>query len=61
MKKGKKPGSINANKWQKLQQEAFEQLIDAFISAPVLCYYNPDCKLCMKMNASESVCVGVLS
>jgi RNase H-like domain found in reverse transcriptase len=61
MKKGKKPGSIKANKWQKLQQEAFEQLINTFISVSILCYYNPDCKLCIKMNISESACAGVLS
>jgi hypothetical protein len=35
MKNGKKPGLI-ANNWQKPQQEAFEMLIDAFITAPVL-------------------------
>ena len=41
-----------ADNWQKFQQEVFEQLINAFISASVLCHYNSDCKLHMKINAS---------
>src|SRR5438045_368596 len=60
MKNGKKPGLI-ANNWQKPQQEAFEQLIDAFITAPVLRHYDPDCKLRMETDASGTACVGILS
>src|SRR5438045_5138623 len=60
MKNGKKPGLI-ANNWQKPQQEAFEQLIDAFITAPVLCHYDPDCRLHMETDASGTACVGILS
>ena len=37
--------SLIADKWQILQQETFKQLIDAFISASVLCHYNSQCKL----------------
>src|SRR5436190_14759444 len=60
MKNGKKPGLI-ANNWQEPQQEAFEQLIDAFITAPVLRHYDPDCKLRMETDASGTACAGILS
>ena len=60
MKNDRKPGLI-ADNWQNLQQEVFEQLINAFISAPVLHHYNSDCKLHMKTDASESACAGILS
>src|SRR5438045_942109 len=60
MKNGKKPGLI-ANNWQKPQQEAFEQLIDAFITAPVLRHYDPDRKLRMETDASGTACAGILS
>ena len=62
MKNGKKPGLIaDANGWQKPQQEAFERLIDAFVSAPVLCHYDPDRKLRMETDASGIACAGILS
>jgi len=60
MKNDRKPGLI-ADNWQNLQQEVFEQLIDAFISAPVLHHYDPDHKLCMEMDVSESACADILS
>ena len=60
MKNGRKPGLI-ANNWQAPHQEAFEQLIDAFISAPVLRHYNPDHRLCMETDASGSAYAGILS
>src|SRR5438045_931128 len=60
MKNGKKPGLI-ADCWQKPQQEAFEQLIDAFITAPVLWHYDPDRKLHMETDASGTACAGILS
>ena len=60
MKNGKKPGLI-ADCWQKPQQEAFEQLIDAFITAPVLWHYDPDRKLRMETDVSGTACVGILS
>ena len=60
MKNGKKPGLI-ADNWQKPQQEAFEQLIDAFITAPVLHHYDPDRKLRMETDASGTACAGILS
>ena len=54
MKKDRKSDLI-ADKWQTFQQETFEQLIDAFISASVLHYYDFQQKLQIKMNASETV------
>ena len=60
MKKGKKPGLI-ANDWQSPQQEAFERLIDAFISAPVLRHYDPERKLRVEADASGTACAGILS
>jgi transposase InsO family protein len=60
MKKGRKPGLI-ADNWQAPQQEAFERLIDAFISAPVLRHYDPDRKLRMETDASGSAYAGILS
>src|SRR5436189_4084606 len=57
---GKKP-SLIANNWQEPQQEAFEQLIDAFITAPILHHYDPDCKLHMETDASGTACAGILS
>ena len=60
MKKDRKSDLI-ADKWQMSQQEAFEQLIDAFISASVLCHYDFQQKLWMKMNVSETVYADILS
>ena len=60
MKNGKKPGLI-ANKWQKREQEAFKQLINAFISAPVLYYYDLDRKLRIETDALGSAYAGILS
>ena len=59
MKNDKKPEFITDD-WQKSQQETFEQLIDAFISASVLCHYNPDRKLRVETDASESAYAGIL-
>ena len=44
-----------------LQQEAFEQLINAFIFALVLCHYNFQHKLQMKTDMSETVYADILS
>ena len=60
MKKDRKSDLI-ADEWQMLQQEAFEQLIDAFISASVLHHYDSQHKLWMKTDASETVYVSILS
>src|SRR5436189_5009051 len=60
MKNGKQPGLI-ANEWHKTQQEAFEQLIDAFITAPVLRHDDPARKLRMETGGSGTACVGILS
>ena len=60
MKKGRK-SSLIADKWQTFQQEAFEQLIDAFISALILHYYDFQHKLQIKTDASETIYVSILS
>lgn len=60
MKKDRKSDLI-ANEWQTFQQETFEQLINAFISASVLHHYNFQHKLWMKTDASESVYADILS
>ena len=61
LKNGKKPGSITDDEWQVPQQKAFKQLIDAFISAPVLHHYNPTLLSQVEVDASSSACVGILS
>jgi hypothetical protein len=43
------------------QQKAFEQLIDAFISVPVLHHYDPMLPLHVELDASSMACVGILS
>ena len=60
MKKDRKSDLI-ADKWQMFQQEAFEQLIDAFISASILHHYDFQHKLWMKTDASETVYADILS
>ena len=60
MKKDRKSDLI-VNEWQIFQQEAFEQLIDAFISASILHHYNSQHKLQMKTNASETIYADILS
>ena len=60
MKKDRKSDLIT-DKWQIFQQEAFEQLINAFIFASILCYYDFQQKLWMKMNVSETVYADILS
>jgi len=59
MKKDRKSDLI-ADEWQIFQQEIFEQLIDAFISASVLHYYNLQHKLCIKTNISKIVYANIL-
>lgn len=60
LKKGKKPGLITDD-WQDPQQKAFERLIDAFISAPVLRHYSPFLPLRLETDASSTACAGILS
>jgi hypothetical protein len=60
MKDGKKPGLI-ADQWRKPQQEAFERLIDAFITAPVLRHYDPARKVRLETDASGTAYAGILS
>jgi len=40
--------------------EAFGELKDWLISSLILCYYNPDLKLMLEMDASNRVIVGIL-
>ena len=60
MKKDKKL-SLITNNWQIFKQEAFEQLINTFISASVLHYYNLKRKLHVKTDASELAYASILS
>jgi hypothetical protein len=61
LKNGKKPGLIADEEWQAPQQKAFQQLIDAFISAPVLRHYDPSLPLRLETDASSTACAGILS
>jgi hypothetical protein len=61
LKNGKKPGLIADNEWQAPQQKAFEQLIGAFITAPVLRHYDPSLPLRLETDASSTACAGILS
>ena len=61
LKNGKKPGLIANKEWQAPQQKAFEQLIGAFISAPILRYYDPSLPLRLETDASSIACAGILS
>jgi hypothetical protein len=60
MKNGRKPGRI-ADDWQAPQREAFNKLIDAFISAPVLRHYDHRRKLRVETDASGAAYAGILS
>ena len=57
----RKPGHIADNEWQEAQQKAFEQLIDAFISAPVLRHYDPMLPVRVESDASSMACASILS
>ena len=59
MKKDRK-FSLIADKWQISQQEVFEQLIDAFISALILYHYDLQWRLQMKTDASETIYADIL-
>ena len=61
LKNGKKPGPITTDEWQDAQQNAFEKLIDAFISAPVLRHYDPTLPLRLETDASSIAYAGILS
>jgi len=40
--------------------EAFKEIKDRLISSLILCHYNPDLKLMLKIDASDKVVAGVL-
>jgi hypothetical protein len=61
LKGGKKPGRIQDSEWRGPQQEAFQQLIDAFITAPVLRHYDPSLRMRLETDASSTACAGILS
>ena len=61
LKNGRKPGVIADKEWQVPQQKAFQQLIDAFISAPVLRHYDPALPMRLEADASSTACAGILS
>jgi hypothetical protein len=60
MKKGQKPGLIGQD-WQEPQQDALEQLINRFTTAPILCHYNPDLPLWLEADTCHAILAGVLS
>jgi transposase InsO family protein len=61
LKNGRKPGSITDQEWQQPQKRAFEQLIAAFVSAPVLRHYDPTLPMRVEADASSTACAGILS
>ena len=40
--------------------KAFKELKNRLVSSLILCYYNPDLKLMLKMDAFNRVIVGIL-
>ena len=48
-------------KWIEQCQQAFEQLKQAMLTAPILCYYDPDLPTIVETDASNGVVAGVLS
>ena len=60
MRKGRKPGKIGAE-WGSSQNQAFNQLIDAFITTPVLRHYDPFRPCRVETDASDAAAAGILS
>jgi hypothetical protein len=60
MKNGRKPGRIGSN-WQEAQQKSFEDLIDKFMTAPILRHYNPNLPMRLETDSSRATLAGVLS
>ncbi len=60
MKNGRKPGRIGAH-WQEPQELAYNKLIDAFVTAPLLRHYDPTKPLRMETDASNYAMAGILS
>jgi len=56
--KGKKTGPFE---WGYMEQEAFERLKDAFISAPVLIHFDPAKPIRLETDASGKAIAGILS
>src|SRR5260370_7061928 len=47
-------------RFDKLEKEAFQQLKDAFTTAPVLCYWSPDLPMTVETDASDQAIVAIL-
>ena len=47
--------------WGESQQQAFENLITAFTSAPVLCHFDPAREITLEADAFNLVSAGILS
>jgi hypothetical protein len=60
MKKGQKPGLIGQD-WQEPQQQALEELINWFTTAPILWHYDPSLPLRLEADACYAALAGVLS
>ena len=52
---------IANSEWQKPQQEAFDALIEMFITAPILRHYDPSLPARVETDASSMACAGILS
>lgn len=46
---------------KRLEQKAFETLKYAFTIAPILLYFNPDLKICVRINILDNVIAVILS
>ncbi len=57
-KNGKKFGSFV---WSNEVEQAFRQLCDIFMLAPLLCHYNSSKKIRVKTNASNFAIASILS
>jgi hypothetical protein len=60
MKKGWKPSLIGQD-WQEPQQQALEELINRFTTAPILRHYDPNLPLCLEADAYHAALAGILS
>ena len=60
MKNGRKAGNIG-HEWQEPQQEAFERLITAFTTAPILRHYDPKLLSRVEADASDFALAAIIS
>lgn len=58
---GKRKVKYNAFTWDGTCQKAFDDVKDAFLSAPILAYFDPEKETWIETDASDFVTAGVLS